>query len=184
MFYCIYWYVDHSTPKTVRESLLGALADRGINTSGVGHYPGSICLDAPFLIEEGSILKPPYLSLKVHERSSLSKEIRVHLDASIGLLCGEHGQDNLRMLIEIGETIYNSIHPTFGFGHDHTYEQPTLDEFLETGSPTTAQFVYIGPSLVSLIHWGSVRTPYIRTSLPDGGLRIENPWPGLPSLDL
>ncbi|WP_148205534.1 hypothetical protein [Symbiobacterium thermophilum] len=187
MYYTMRWYVDGSDVPSVLSAAVNALKRYGAILTEEAHYPAGLGFDFPFALRDDSILVPPYLTLWVRQRDTPPYYICVDLDCAIGVLWeGDYGRRNMQSLVTLGDAIYTSISPIFGVGNDETYNSLTLEDFLETRIPVGAQFVYVGAGLVHTVNWEALKgRRFARVSLPDGGVRVENPGPpSVPPLDL
>lgn len=188
MFYSMSWDIRRSDPETVHGQVLKVLSAVGARATGEGCYPGSIGVDFPFLFQAGRHIGSPHASLRVFVPEGAGPgDVRVDLDCSIGVVWDpEHALHNLRLLIACGDRIYGATAPALGWAHDHTYAHPDITDFLTTGLPIGAQFVYVGSELVNMVNWPEMKgRPYVVTAMPDGGVRVENLGPlTVPSLDL
>lgn len=187
------WYVRRTDPAVLYDKVAHALTTWGATISGEGHYPGSSGVTFPFLVRRPSLLRGPYISLRAgafdKPNDDLDKEPLsfVDLDCYTAVVDDtKFGRYNLKVLIAGADVLYNSISPIFGCGHDHTYRSPELDHFLRTGLPVDGQFIYVGRELVDRVDWSELRQRRCAiTTMPDGGIRVENPGPPLyPTLDL
>lgn len=88
-------------------------------------------------------------------------------------------RNNYEKLIEITDTIFQTIQPKYGssfFDGDYYEESTSFEAFKDTKLPVYGQFVYIGKPFIPMVDFQKLKgyRHYI-TTFKDGTIRVENP---------